>query len=198
MALDSKGKNVAERTEAELMAAAIAGDERAFADLLTPYRKPVLSRVTKILRDPTLAEDVWQDTMFRIFRNLHRLDPARSFRAWVFTIAVNSAKNEIRRGRRHREALVSIEFLEDLNGEGRDLAFEDPAQRPDQLSEDRDLGARIAAAIHDLQPDHRTVFVLREMRGQSYEEIAASIGSNVGTVKSRLHRARSALAAVLG
>ncbi len=182
-------------TEAELITAAAAGDERAFAKLVLPYRARVTKLAAKWLRDFDAAEDVWQDVQFRVFKNLSRIDPTRKFSSWIMTIAANSTKNELRNRKRHRN-LVSIEDLAaDAGGELRLSALEDDHHRPDQMLDNRDLGSRLAEAILNLSPAHRAVFTLREMHGMSYNEIAAAGDCSVGTVKSRLHRARNELAA---
>jgi RNA polymerase sigma-70 factor, ECF subfamily len=174
---------------------AIAGDERAFADLVTPFRTPILKHLTKMLRDPDLAEDVWQDVQFRVWRSLDRFDPAKKFSTWMYAIATNTAINSIRDRKRHR-CLTSIEELGDtLGGNDRIEQLEDNRNRPDELLEDRDLNEQLAAAVLNLSPVHRRVLILRELRGQSYDEIAAITDAPMGTVKSRLARARASVAA---
>jgi RNA polymerase sigma-70 factor (ECF subfamily) len=178
----------------EVIARAIAGDEQAFAEIVGAFRRPVLSHIRHMLRDSDAAEDVWQDVQFRVWRNLHRFDQARKFSTWIFTIATNTALNEIRRSNRHK-SVISLEEVSDLLG-GDDYipGLEDQHGRPDDELEDRELNARLSAAVHALPEIHRRTLVMREIDGQSYQEIAAATDTPMGTVKSRLARARQAVA----
>lgn len=173
---------------------AIAGDERAFAELIEPFRTPILRHLSKMLRDSDAAEDVWQDVQFRVWRSLSLFDQAKSFKTWIYTIATNTAINAIRDRKRH-SCVSSIEELGDsLGGADRIEQLEDHSSRPDQLQEGRDLNERLAIAVLELTPVHRQTLILRELRGKSYEEIAVATDTSMGTVKSRLHRARCAVA----
>jgi RNA polymerase sigma-70 factor (ECF subfamily) len=173
---------------------AIAGDERAFAELITPFRTPILRHLTKMLRDPDAAEDIWQDVQFKVWRSLDRFNQEKKFSTWLYTIATNAAINALRDRKRHNR-VSSIEELGDaLGGDDRIEQLEDNRNRPDALLEGRDLNEQLAAAVLELTPVHRRTLIMRELRGKSYEEIAAATDVTMGTVKSRLHRARTSVA----
>jgi RNA polymerase sigma-70 factor, ECF subfamily len=178
---------------AELVAAHLAGDSRAFGELVGRYRDRLVAFVNRMIGDRERAEDLVQEAFMRVYRHLHRFDPAKKFSTWIYTIASNLAKNELRN--RSRSPLVLYESLQPAGEpDRRPLQFEDSASRPDALFAGRYLREVIERAVAALSPHHREVFVMREIEGRSYEEIARLTGCNLGTVKSRLNRARHAFA----
>jgi RNA polymerase sigma-70 factor (ECF subfamily) len=176
----------------DLIAAHLAGDERAFTGLVTRYQPRLVNFVTRMIQDRDRAEDLVQEAFLRVYRHLHRFDRNRKFSTWVYTIASNLARNELRN--RKRSPLVLHQTLQKGDPAAAPLEFEDPGNRPDTMFHQRDLRAKVDAAVDRLGETHRTVFVMRELEGRSYEEIAEATRTNLGTVKSRLNRARSAFA----
>jgi RNA polymerase sigma-70 factor (ECF subfamily) len=181
---------VAVQDNARLVAAHLSGDARAFPELVSLYRTRLLNFVTRIIGDPERAEDLVQEAFIRVHRHLHRFDGTRKFSTWIYTIASNLAKNELRN--RRRSPLVLYD------PDQRSLQFEESRTRPDQMFATRSLRELVDATVATLAPHHREVFVMRELEGRSYEEIAALTRSNLGTVKSRLNRARQAFARRIG
>jgi len=177
----------------DLIAAHLAGDERAFTRLVTRYQPRLVNFVTRMIQDRERAEDLVQEAFLRVYRHLHRFDRNRKFSTWVYTIASNLARNELRN--RKRNPLVLYQTLEQNHPDAGPIEFEDSANRPDELFHQRHLREVVDAAVGRLGDSHREVFVLRELEGKSYEEIAERTGTHLGTVKSRLNRARSAFAA---
>lgn len=178
---------------AQLVAAHLAGDARAFQELVVRYRSRLVAFVGRMIGDRERAEDLVQEAFMRVYRHLHRFDPTKKFSTWIYTIASNLAKNELRN--RGRSPLVYCESLRSPGGdEPRPLQFEDPTTRPDDMYATRYLREMVDVTVAALSPHHREVFVLRELEGRSYEEIAALTRCNLGTVKSRLNRARHAFA----
>jgi RNA polymerase sigma-70 factor (ECF subfamily) len=178
----------------DLARRAVTGDERAFAELVNAFRGPILRHLHGLLRDSDAAEDVWQDVQFRVWRNLAKYDDSRKFSTWIYTIATNTALNEIRRRNRHK-CLVSLDEIGvDAGGEDRIPEIEDQRGGPDSDLDDLDLNAQLAAAVLELPEINRRTLILREIGGRSYEEIAEETATSMGTVKSRLHRARAAVA----
>ncbi len=115
---------------------------------------------------------------------------------WIYTIASNLAKNELRN--RSRNPLVLFQtILKNRTEDQRPLEWEDNTYRPDDLFRKRALKAQVDAAVDQLPEHHRTVFMLREMEGKTYEEIAEITDTNLGTVKSRLNRARNSFARII-
>ena len=181
----------------ELVGASLAGDGRAFAELVRRYQGRLLNYVTRMIGDRERAEDLVQEAFIRVHRHLHRFDRTRNFSTWLYTIASNLAKNELRN--RSRSPLVLYQTLAPRDGadDGRALDFEDLRARPDDEFAGRALRELIARTVDRLGEHHREVFVLRELEGHSYEEIAEITGCNLGTVKSRLSRARGAFAEMI-
>jgi RNA polymerase sigma-70 factor (ECF subfamily) len=176
----------------DLIAAHLAGDERAFTRLVTRYQPRLVNFVTRMIQDRDRAEDLVQEAFLRVYRHIHRFDRNRKFSTWVYTIASNLARNELRN--RKRSPLVLYQSLESADPAGAPVEFEDPASRPDTLYDQRRLRELVDAAVAQLGESHRTVFVMRELEGRSYEEIAEATRTHLGTVKSRLNRARAAFA----
>jgi RNA polymerase sigma-70 factor, ECF subfamily len=136
-----------------------------------------------------------QEVFIRVYRHLHRFDRSKKFSTWVYTIASNLAKNELRN--RSRNPLVLFQTMRQGDEEERPLEFEDSTTRPDDLFRKRHLRELVELTVARLPAHHREVFVLRELEGKSYEEIAEITDCNLGTVKSRLNRARTAFAAII-
>jgi RNA polymerase sigma-70 factor (ECF subfamily) len=148
-----------------------------------------------LLGDYEDARDLSQDVFLQVFRTLDRFRGQSSLRTWIYRIAVNLARNRHRWWRRRRKAdQVSIEEHVLQHGE---LPEPTGAAEPDRVLVRKEVADRVWKALDALPFDQRTVMVLREIDGLSYEEIAFSLGVAIGTVKSRLTRAREALRARL-
>lgn len=181
---------------APLIEAHLAGDPRAFAEIVRRYQPRLLTFVTRMIRDRERAEDLVQEAFIRAYRHLHRFDRTRKFSTWIYTIASNLAKNELRN--RRRSPLVLFQAMSATHdADSRPLEFEDSSTRPDRLYRHRYLRAAVDATVARMTPAHRDVFVMRELEGKSYEEIAETTGTQLGTVKSRLNRARAAFAEMI-
>jgi RNA polymerase sigma-70 factor, ECF subfamily len=179
-----------------VVAAHLEGDGRAFGELVQRYQNRLLSFVYRTTGDRERAEDLVQETFIRVYRHLHRFDQAKKFSTWIYTIASNLAKNELRN--RSRNPLVLFQTLmRNRDADARPLEWEDNTYRPDDLFRKRHLKSLVDAAVEELPEHHRRVFVLREMEGKTYEEIAEITATNLGTVKSRLNRARNNFAQLI-
>jgi RNA polymerase sigma-70 factor (ECF subfamily) len=174
----------------------LGGEERAFTELVDRYQARLLNFIYRTIGDRERAEDLVQEVFIRVYRHLHRFDRSKKFSTWAYTIASNLAKNELRN--RSRNPLVLFTTLKNSwEDEDRPLQFEDTTSRPDDLFRKRHLRALVEDTVARLPEHHREVFVLRELEGKSYEEIAEITDCNLGTVKSRLNRARTAFAAII-
>jgi RNA polymerase sigma-70 factor (ECF subfamily) len=172
------------------------GDARAFTELVMRYQTRLLNFVYRTIGDRERAEDLVQEVFVRVYRHLHRFDQSKKFSTWIYTIASNLAKNELRN--RSRNPLVLFQTIKkQWDDDHRPLQFEDPRERPDDLFRKRHLRELVEWTVSQLPEHHRVVFVLRELEGKSYEEISDITGCNLGTVKSRLNRARNNFAAVI-
>lgn len=180
----------------QLIEAHLEGDSRAFTEIVRRFQPRLLNFVTRMIRDRERAEDLVQEAFIRAYRHLHRFDRTRKFSTWIYTIASNLAKNELRN--RSRSPLVLFQTLSASHEEdSRPLEFEDSSTTPDRLYRHRYLRAAVDATVAKMTPAHREVFVMRELEGKSYEEIADATNTQLGTVKSRLNRARAAFAEMI-
>jgi RNA polymerase sigma-70 factor (ECF subfamily) len=167
------------------------GDEAACAQLVTDHQRMVYQLGVHLLGDPQEALDLSQDVFLRVFRMLPQFRGQSSLRTWIYRIAINQASNRRRWWRRrHRAQQVRLEDHAAAHGE---LPDSSSVAMPDRLLHQQEVASHVWAALDALPFDQRTVIVLREIDGLSYEEIAASLNVAVGTVKSRLARARQNL-----
>jgi RNA polymerase sigma-70 factor (ECF subfamily) len=182
--------------DSAVVSAFLGGEERAFQELVERYQTRLLNFIYRTIGDRDRAEDLVQEVFIRVYRHLHRFDRSKKFSTWAYTIASNLAKNELRN--RSRSPLVLFQTIQGTNeDEDRPLQFEDSTSRPDDLYRKRHLRELVEQTVAQLPEHHRQVFVLRELEGKSYEEIAEITDCNLGTVKSRLNRARTAFAAII-
>ncbi len=182
--------------DSELVAQFLAGDKRSFTVLADRYQERLLNFIYRMIGDRDRSEDLVQETFVRVFRHLHRFDQTKKFSTWVYTIASNLAKNELRN--RSRNPLVLFQAIKtNWDADHRPLEWEDNTYRPDDLFRKRHLRDLVEDVVAELPEHHRVVFLLREMEGKTYEEIAEITGVNLGTVKSRLNRARNNFAQLI-
>jgi RNA polymerase sigma-70 factor, ECF subfamily len=176
--------------ELALIDRCVSGDEAACADLVTAHQRTVFNLAFHLLGDRDEALDVSQEVFLRVFRTLSRFRGQSALRTWIYRIVVNQVRNRQRWWRRRRRAdLVSLD--DHLKRCGEIEATREIL--PDRLLASKETAERIWAAMERLPFDQRTALVLRELDGLRYEEIAFTLNVAVGTVKSRLTRARQAL-----
>ncbi len=182
--------------DSRVVAEYLAGSMRAFDELVNRYQKRLLNFIYRTIGDRERAEDLVQEVFIRVHRHMRRFDQTKKFSTWIYTIASNLAKNELRN--RSRSPLVLFQTIKkNWDEDHRPLQFEDKHQRPDDMFRKRHLRELVQRAVKKLPEHHRVVFVLRELEGKTYEEIADITGCNLGTVKSRLNRARNRFAHVI-
>ncbi len=166
------------------------GDKRAFDLLVLKYQHKILGLVVRFVRDPHEAQDVAQEAFIKAYRALANFRGDSAFYTWLYRIAINTAKNYlVSRGRRPPETDVSAEDAEFYDG---DHGLKD-IESPERLLLRDEIEATVHRAIANLPEDLRTALTLREFDGLSYEDIAAVMGCPVGTVRSRIFRAREAV-----
>ena len=177
--------------EAALVQRCAARDEDACAELVSEHQRMVYQLSLNLLSDHNEALDLSQEVFLRVFRTIHTFRGHAALRTWIYRIVINQARNRQRWWRRrHRSQQVSLD--EHIRDHG-DLPEQNNGGSPDRLLGQKLLGDRIREALDRLPFDQKTALVLREIDGLSYEEIGFSLGIAVGTVKSRLARAREAL-----
>jgi RNA polymerase sigma-70 factor (ECF subfamily) len=172
------------------------GDARAFEMLVVKYRRRVERLVARILRDPDLVADVTQETFVRAWRGLATFRGESAFYTWLYRIAVNTARKSLADSR--RDPVVTESALR-----GNDDEDDETSRRMDALSDvetpeavlaSREIARAVNDAVQGLSEDLRQAVTLREIEGLSYEEIAHVMDCPIGTVRSRIYRAREAIA----
>jgi RNA polymerase sigma-70 factor (ECF subfamily) len=190
---DLPDRTLDDLTDEELVSAHLQGRPGAFHRLYDRYRDRLIHFITRKTSDPDRAQDLVQEAFIRVTRHLHRFDTSKKFSTWIYTIAGNLSKNELRN--RSRSPLVLFQRLtNNWDDDHRPLQFEDYSTKPDDLYRKRYLRRLVEDTVQTLPEHHQLVFRLRELEGKSYEEISDITGVNLGTVKSRLHRARNSFA----
>jgi len=173
----------------DLMDHVVAGSEAAFATLVDRYKNRLQNIVYRYIRDFQRSEDLAQEAFVRVYLHRERYRKTGKFSTWIFTIAVNLAKNEIRRKVRLRDVL-SLDYIAEMLG-GSDPGIKDESQpAADRQAERGQTSGVVADAIAKLPVVYREALVLRDIEGLAYEEIAEILGIPGGTVRSRINRAR--------
>jgi RNA polymerase sigma-70 factor (ECF subfamily) len=187
--------------DAALVADLKAGSEDAFAMLIAQYHQPLYSLIARSLNDPADAADITQEVFIKVFRNIRSFHGDASLRTWLYRIALHEASNQRRWWSRHKRQEVTIDspydHEEDGNGICLSATLADDGNSPFDNVAQNEVRERIEAALRQIPEAFRTVVVLREIEGFAYEEIAEILDVNLGTVKSRLTRGRSALRALI-
>jgi RNA polymerase sigma-70 factor, ECF subfamily len=179
-----------EQSDLELVRRAQQNERGAFDLLVLKYQHKVIKLVARLLRDPTEAEDVAQEAFVKAYRALGSFRGDSAFYTWLYRIAVNTARNSIAsRQRRPLDYEAGLSESEQNNVEAR-LKHDDT---PEATALSEEIRVTVNQAIEQLPEDLRTAIVLREVEGLSYEEIAAAMDCPVGTVRSRIFRAREAI-----
>ena len=184
----SEERQVISLSDEDLMAEAAEGNERAFTELVNRYKARVVNLVSRLLNDREASDDISQEVFVRVF--LHRKNYRRGarFSTWLFTIAANLAKNEIRRRKRRRNWTSLDEMQETLRDSS--LQLMDPRANREGDVEVRQLQGIVGAAIATLPERYRVALALRDIEGLAYEDIAQVLRIPGGTVRSRINRAR--------
>jgi RNA polymerase sigma-70 factor (ECF subfamily) len=170
------------------------GDEVAFEALVSRHERTVWLVARRLLGDDDEALDAAQETFLRVFRALPRFRGDAKFRTWVIGIAINVCRNRLAsRERRLSRVTDELTRTDPATGKASERPLPDPAPGPEATAHASELRASLERALASLSVEHREIVVLREIEGLDYHEIARSLGCRVGTVKSRLARARAAL-----
>lgn len=179
--------------DAQLVERVKNGDQKAFELLVSKYQRKVLRLLSRLIRDPAEMEDVAQEAFIKAYRALPQFRGESAFYTWLYRIAVNTAKNYLATQGR-RPSTVS-EFQSGEDGEFFDVGdVVEDINTPDAVLQSREIAETVNAAIEALPEDLRTAITLREIEGLSYEEIAQAMDCPIGTVRSRIFRAREAIA----
>ena len=198
------GAQTARSEDAALVTALKAGSEEAFAILIAQYSQPLYSVIARSLQDPADAADITQEVFIKVFRSIKTFHGESSLRTWLYRIALHEASNQRRWWSRHKRQELTIDTplgAEETDDGGEALCLgatlTDGRGSPLDHTQNAQLRVRVEACLRRLPEAFRTVVILREMEGFSYDEIAEVLAGPAGTVKSRLKRGRAALKEIL-
>jgi RNA polymerase sigma-70 factor (ECF subfamily) len=182
--------------DAQLVERTLAGDDHAFELLVVKYQRRIQRLIARMVRDTDLVEDIAQETFIRAYRALHQFRGEAQFYTWLYRIAVNTAKKallDLKHDPMVTEAALRPDGEDDETFQpGREPIAE---ETPETLLAAREIAAAVQAALEALPEDLRQAVTLREIEGLSYEDIAAVMACPIGTVRSRIFRAREAISA---
>lgn len=183
-------------SDAQLVERTVAGDARAFELLVIKYQRRIQRLIARMVRDTDLVEDIAQETFIRAYRALHQFRGDAQFYTWLYRIAVNTAKKallDLKHDPLITEAALRPEDDDDETFQpGREPITE---ETPETVLAAREIATAVQAALEALPEDLRQAVTLREIEGMSYEDIAALMNCPIGTVRSRIFRAREAISA---
>jgi RNA polymerase sigma-70 factor (ECF subfamily) len=186
--------------DAALVADLKAGSEEAFSVLIAQYHQPLYSLIARSLTDPADAADITQEVFIKVFRSIRKFNGDASLRTWLYRIALHEASNQRRWWSRHKRQEITIDTPCEM-GDDSDFTLSDTLADQSESPFDRfaqgEIKEKVECALRQIPDVFRAVVVLREIEGFAYEEIAEILEINIGTVKSRLTRGRSALRALL-
>jgi len=174
----------------DLVDRVLGGDREAFASLVTRHQKKIFNFMYRMVGERGAAEDLTQEVFLKVYEALPRFRKAAAFSTWLYRIAHNHCLNALKG--RGREIAVSALTSETAN-RNPVAAIVEPSASPEERLERQELQAVVQGKLAELTPEHRAVLVLRDIQGLSYDEIAAALELEDGTVRSRLHRARMEL-----
>ena len=178
-------QNQYQYTDEELIATFQNGNEQAYIELVRRYRNRLMTFVFRFLGDMELSEDIVQDTMIKVYTHKHYYKEIAKFSTWIYTIAGNLAKTELRKRKRRKVTLLS-----QMNTDDRKYEIPSTELHSEDIVQGEYLERYIQKAILQLPLHFRTVVILRDIQELSYEEISKIVNVPLGTVKSRINRAR--------
>ncbi len=167
------------------------GDVDAFEELITAYQQRIYNTAYRLLGNTYDASDMAQEAIIKIYRALPGFRGDSSFSTWIYRITVNVCRDELTRKYRHVESSLDEYIMTESGEMQREIA--DFSQLPEDLVQNKELGEYLQVLIDSLPPEYRMVIVMREYLYFSYQEIADALAISIGTVKSRINRARKIL-----
>jgi len=184
--------------DATLVEKAQAGDRAALCELLVRYERKAYNIAFRLMGNHADAADAAQEALVRVYTRLHNFRGDSAFSTWLFRVVTNTCLDELRRRGRIRWASLDDKLPGEEGDLPRQILADEEMISPVDFAERREVQAAVQRAIARLPEDYRVVVVLRDLQDYSYQEIADMLNTSVGTIKSRLHRARLALKAVIG
>lgn len=183
-------------SDAMLVQRTVAGDQRAFELLVIKYQRRVERLIGRMVRDVDLVEDIAQETFINAYRALHQFRGDAQFYTWLYRIAVNTAKKfllELKRDRTVSDSALASKDEDDETFCPKNEPSTD--ETPESVLAAKEIGQAVGEVLAGLPDDLRQAITLREMEGMTYEDIAQLMACPIGTVRSRIFRAREAISA---
>jgi RNA polymerase sigma-70 factor (ECF subfamily) len=172
------------------------GDRRAFVELVKGYQNMVFAVLYRMVQDKQEIEDVAQDVWVKVYQSIHKLKTPAAFRSWLHRIVLNAFRDRMRQKGNHIAFSLDDDYKTD-EGDSIRVEMEAPGLLPEEELLRVEWQEHLEQAIRDLPHSHRAVIIMREIQSMSYEEIAFALDISLGTVKSRIARAREKLIATL-
>lgn len=179
--------------EKELIRRAKNGEKSAFEEIISLYEKKVFSTIYYMVKNEHEVEDIAQEVFVKIYKNLKNFKEESSLYTWIYRITINVCIDEIKK---KKNVVYIDEKLQTDEGE-LEFQLEDESKGPDELAEDEELKRKLTECIRKLPVDQSTMIILRDIKGFTYMEIAEMTKTNLGTVKSKINRARASLKRIL-
>jgi RNA polymerase sigma-70 factor (ECF subfamily) len=190
----AEGQNALSADETMFVLRLKANEDAAYDELVRTYSTSIFHVAYRMLGESAEASDVVQDIFLKVFRNINGFKGEAALKTWIFRIAFSEILNRLRWWkRRHRSVTVSLDDEPNGNGTGIGHSVASSGPTPEQVLQSKEQEAAIQQALGRLSREHRSIIVLRDIEGFSYSEIADVLGVSIGTVKSRLARARADL-----
>jgi len=191
--LDESFGHTSVDSDEALVAKCQKGDRNAFDELVLRYQKKVFNITYRMVGNYTEASDLAQEAFVRAYKSIRKFRGQSSFYTWLYTIASNLCRNRLRYLRRQRKSVVSLDDPVQTEEGVVSRGVADKSLSPMAILERKEKGEFIQKVINSLDEEHRIVVVLRDIEMLPYDEICRILKVNIGTIKSRLHRARSLL-----
>jgi RNA polymerase sigma-70 factor (ECF subfamily) len=184
-------------TDMDLVQRTVAGDQRAYGLLVLKYQRRIQRLIGRMVRDVDLVEDIAQETFIRAYRALHQFRGDAQFYTWLYRIAVNTAKKALLELKRDPTVVESFMAGDDDDETSWRKSEPSSEETPETVLAAKEIAAVVNLAMAELSEDLRRAVTLREIEGLSYEEIAVALNCPIGTVRSRIFRARESISAKL-
>ncbi len=183
--IKTEKNNYTAMTDEQLILRFQEGDVRCFEELVYRYKNQLYNYVYRFVNNRNDAEDIVQETFLRVYKNKHYYKEIAKFSTWIYTIAGNLARTELRQKKRRNQLSLSNMLKDD-----KEYEIPDKSPAPDKIVDNNITGDIVQNFINNLQPRFKEVIILRDIKGFSYEEICKMLDVPIGTVKSRVNRGR--------
>lgn len=193
--MSGRSDQVDRRKEQRLVLQAQKGNVKAFEELVLEHQKIIYNIIYRIMNNPEDTYDLSQETFIKAYTNIKQYNKKSKFSTWLYRIATNASLDELRR-RKGKQTFSTNQVVEGKDNE-MILEYEDASENVEEKIVKQEKTDIVACALKELNKNHRTILVLREMQGLSYDEISQILDITLGTVKSRISRARQEMKAII-